>query len=336
MPYDQELNVHWLTDQDLLIIHTQLHWTAMNSPSAETRNMQTGASKNIPQFQSTTRPKVMFIGSPPKLNFTLTPDRHTVVFEWFGRLMCISLDEKKRNTNPTWHNFLDDAPSQRSLHHPFRYSGGPSNSSEWIYCFDDMERTQISYVIGNQEGMLSKKYGFDVPSATSDNVDTCSQVGMTPEGHVLECVTPVLTTLPIRTLLECIPGQPKPVRVSSLTLPIPKALQEESPEFAVPPKLSPDGTKIAWLLPYAPARPDSKPMAFLRQHHILPALPDHAIWVSDRYGRNMRRVSTWTSDDAALSDLDWTPSGRYITFQQHALAGAKQQTDALLCKIPVQ
>ena len=229
-------------------------------------------------------------------------------------------------------------PSPHVPHHgkPHKFS----DTSHWIYCCEEYGlglSSLMPYIVGDDTGTISEIQTFDVPSNLASSDNKYLQLGLTPEGNLLESVRPYswTATTATCTLIEYVPGLPTPLHIYPVKVPIPNTLKAPTYETSLPPCLSPDGTKIAWLLPYSATRADSKFMAFLREHHVLQPLPNFAVWVSDRTGSNMRLISKQTADLSALSDLDWTPDGKYVTYQEQEMAVSHQTYNALLCKIPV-
>jgi hypothetical protein len=80
--------------------------------------------------------------------------------------------------------------------------------------------------------------------------------------------------------------------------------------------LSPDGNRIAWLLPEN-ERPPSDIQTWLIRYNLASATPnpDTALWISDQHGHGMRLVKEWNRGDSQLSSLQWCPDGSHVSFE---------------------
>ena len=81
--------------------------------------------------------------------------------------------------------------------------------------------------------------------------------------------------------------------------------------------LSPHGDRIAWLNDYAD---HSRTTELLRRMsrilHIPRTEPDSGLWISDTKGRNLRLIAIWTRGTKTDTNLQWTPDGKHISFDQ--------------------
>jgi len=345
--------VRWLTNKDLLIIHQNSFLQLV----IQTWDLTPGAfKKNQPILDLTPFAANPFIGTPPEPTVRLSQDRRIARIWCLQSFRCVSIfDAANKNnmilrdmpsndefssTDKKYKKFVAKLgsyylPQPHITHHgkPHRFL----DTSHWIYCNDQYWITPIPYVVGDDNRTISEIGTFDVPSNIAGNDNRYYQIGLTPQGTLLESVRPYSwsTTTKTAAVLEYVPGTPAPLHVYPVNLPVSNTIKAPTYESSIAPALSPDGSKIAWLLPYSDGHTDSKFISFLRQHHVLPPHPDHAVWTSDRCGRNIHLVSTWQASIATLSDLDWTPDGRYVTFQQSTVSIPQTKVDVTLHKIHV-
>jgi len=334
MGIGDNLNTRWLTDKELLILHRN----SLDQLVIEIRDLAHGTSKRVPPvLDLTTSPATPFVGIPPESTIKLSSDRRFARIWWFGSFRCVSIFDAANKKNM----ILRDIPRLGEFYQPHPHvpqQGKPQgflDASHWIYCYDKYWTTPILYVVGDDNGAMSEIQAFDVPINMASNNNKCYQLGLTAKGNLLESVRPESWSTATKTavVLEYVPGTSSPLHIYPVNLPIPK---NAAAEFSIPPALSPDGSKIAWLLPYSDGHTDSKFTDFLRRHHVLPPRPDHAVWTSDCYGRNIHLVSILAASHTQVSELDWTPDGRYITFKQEIIASATQmKVDVMLHKIQV-
>ena len=340
------MSAYWRTDDELLIDHEipdELHIT---HHTWELRNFKTGVSRDVAQLHNTIESPIrMGLDFGPKCE--ITPDRHAVRIWWYGRFTSMSLDEAALNQKVVWHALpganlptYDDADGQSPSEKPHPAQGkvkGSLSSSQWIYSYDCAGCDEISYLRGDDTGSIETLPSFQPPYALSTS-DEAMFLGASPNGHIFEYVGPNLWTRPVKpsTMVEYVPGSRIPLRSNPISLPIPNPIVTSELDYRISPRLSPDGTKIVWLLYYTYFPADTPLKAFLRRIHVLPPLPDRAIWISDQLGRHLHLVSTWSAGDDILSHLEWTPNSRSISFLQHHFLGpAKKTSDVMLCKIMV-
>jgi len=80
-------------------------------------------------------------------------------------------------------------------------------------------------------------------------------------------------------------------------------------------RLSPDGTKIAWMLDYKEAQTFSWLHDQLVKTHLVHPSPNRAIWLSDADGHDMKLISKWYSD-VPPQNLQWVPGENTVSYDQ--------------------
>jgi len=358
MQENEHIDSYWLNNNDVLLIH-HVELFGPNDPSpqgtVEIRHLDTGQSEPVPALRD-----ILEIVVNNATRIKLTPDRHSIRF-WDGDdFYNVRLDNLADPKQPvishktvsgvphgdTLINAVNatPAPQKDRLRKPFIGTSSasiplyPTDPIHWID-FDhriSVDDYEISYRVGNDAGIISQPRIFGVQNKNTAAFEGNGAIGLTPEGNVLgyaEAGTRSMTPLPSK-LIEYRIGSPNPLHVYPLTLPE-SVLRADSDSDRPLIALSPDCKTIAWVLPYCEKYSNSKLAVVLRSHHILPRVADQALWVSDRYGRNMRLLSKWNTRHSYVDKLDWTPDGRNVTFLQVNL-GSKGLRDTLLCKLPAQ
>ena len=338
MPAGENVSSLWLNDRDIVVIHHVEIGGVMSAVrcAAEVRHLDSGATEAVPQFHETVPPFGGFYLTPTE---RLTPDRRAIRF-WNAReIGCVPV--AGHSGAPTTHVWAKCYPRTND---PFIHAVDsdrgvsllPSDPSHWVFCDAFAGPGMNMYFVGNDRGEVSSTKAFSLPQQFCEIGATFSQLGLTPNGHVLIAAGPAIfrrKPTPC-AIFEYRAGSPISLRTYPVHLPISNVNKIQTANLSVECALSPDGSKIAWLLPYWQKRAASPLILLLRRWHVMPSVPDHALWVSNRTGGSMRMIRTWSADGGRLSRLDWTPNGRFITFEQDTVCGPHGEHDAILYKIP--
>jgi len=354
-PVPERFTSNWLSSNDLLIVRHADSPLINDLPGkvASIRHLRTGRSEPVPELY-----KILTAAPYDDATVRLSPSRKSIRVWSRGEFHFIRLDGKSGEISPFQSSSsISDAAHSDSLIMAIDATSYPNASlknkptagvafypddpNHWMTCGSTSEPSTIPYVVGNDAGATSEVRFFNIPKEDIIQSDRIRRLGQTPDGNTLfyfKPVTDIMGTTTPSVLLEYRIGLADPVHKYLVALPIPKIKSKGTvyPDFSgldLSVVLSPDGKRIAWILPYPQEASNLQLMSFLRRNHILSPLPDRALWVSDRYGRNMRRLASWDTQASNADNLDWTPDGRDVTFLHTDYISSKT-TNTTICKIP--
>lgn len=168
--------------------------------------------------------------------------------------------------------------------------------------------------IGGQNGAPLVSHAFSSVAEASQDKFEMRAMGADSHGHVIVLSSPNgpgVMTGPYH-LLELDPAGAR--KTSDETAQIP--LYQGTP-IVSDAAVSPEGDRIAWLLPPEPQSPTVLQAWLYRLHLTSPRpSPDMALWISDRYGRHMHLIREWVNGGDAISSLQWRPDGNAVSFEE--------------------
>lgn len=185
-----------------------------------------------------------------------------------------------------------------------------SNGS-WITMHYSKDKL-VFRVIGKDSPETSSQ-AISLPWPLSQEVYTLRVAGASADGNMVLLDCPNTRNAADRRvyLLEFDPKAPAKISEKTAHLPCSK-----SPPDVIDVSLSPDGNRIAWLLPEY-WQPPTGLQYWLFRYHLIPhtSSPNTALWISDRHGQNMRLVKEWHNESNQLSSLQWCPDGSKVSFE---------------------
>lgn len=270
----------------------------------------------------------------PTLQFFVSPDlKHLLALSDFGYSVvpAASVDQGQSAFALPWRQWPISRPTRPGVFFggclitmPLQYPGDQvlgedANHATWL-----SDGSWITMHHDNNSELIFRTAGKDGPEMASHAISLLTLVnhedyamlraiGARADGNMVVLACPVIVNAANRTayLLEFDPKAPSTISDKTVLLP-----QLDGPPQILDAALSPEGDRIAWLLPEY-----EKPLTrvqywLLRFHLISPGLgPDTALWISDRHGRNLHRVKEWHTGSAQLSSLQWCPDGSKVSFE---------------------
>jgi len=196
--------------------------------------------------------------------------------------------------------------------------GAPWLTTAWDFV------PNLHYYCGDKNGRITQRGTAQIPKSFGYNpyFSRADPLGVTNDGSLLILLRPATlnwvqfkqTSL---TLMRIRHNNPAPQFTTNVT---PPGFDFGNTRTDFDVALSPRGDRIAWMLPYH--RKSSKIEALITpifkalKLHSPSSQMDTAIWISDSSGRHMRLLTAWTCGNAVVGDLQWSPDGYSISFNQ--------------------
>lgn len=339
----------WLDDHTLLLYEEQSNPTSQGKASTFSLSQPPPVrSLDVIDTQSHARRSLACPSVPPPpvsiatcnyhltLQFALSPDtRNLLALSDFGYsvIPVSSVEQRQHTFDLAWNPWPGVKPGQHGTIlnlgcasvYPLQYHGDQikviSDDSQYATWLSSGTWSTMSYKDGRLTCRTAGKNGAEPVSRAFSSVAEASQdkfemraVGADSHGHMIVLSSPNdpgVMTGPYH-LLELDPASSR--KISDETAQIP--LYQGSPQVTDA-AVSPQGDRIAWLLPREPQSPTPLQSWLIRFHLISPApSPDTALWVSDRYGRHMHLVKEWVNGSDEISSLQWRPDGNAVSFEE--------------------
>jgi hypothetical protein len=263
----------------------------------------------------------------PTLQFSVSPDRKQLLAITDFKYSVIPTSSVNQSAFTLPWRQLPVNRSEESIdgcHMPFSqsYPGDhvadvDANHATWFsngsWITMHYSKDKLVFRVTGKDSPETSSQAISLPWPLSQEVYTLRVAGASANGNMVLLDCPNTRNAADRRvyLLEFDPKAPAKVFDKAVLLP-----SLNGPPDVIDISLSPDGKRIAWLLPEY-RQPPTGLQYWLFRYHLIShtSSPDTALWISDRHGQNMRLVKEWHNESSQLSSLQWCPDGSKVSFE---------------------